>query len=69
MKSFSRKRFLVTLIFLEMVEECTPQPGKKEVLIKIKACSLNHRDISMLLGTGTLSPLKELILALMVLVR
>ncbi|ASN16631.1 zinc-dependent alcohol dehydrogenase family protein [Pantoea ananatis] len=60
MKSFRVKEF-GDIDFLEMVEECTPQPGKKEVLIKIKACSLNHRDISMLLGTGTLSPLKELI--------
>src|SRR5215831_2724698 len=35
---------------LELVERPTPQPGPGEVLIKIRAVSLNYRDLMMVKG-------------------
>ncbi|HXS77514.1 MAG TPA: NAD(P)-dependent alcohol dehydrogenase [Terracidiphilus sp.] len=36
--------------FLELVERATPQPGPGEVLVKIRAVSLNYRDLMMVKG-------------------
>jgi len=36
--------------FLELVERATPQPGPGEVLMKIRAVSLNYRDLMMVKG-------------------
>ncbi|WP_414148503.1 zinc-dependent alcohol dehydrogenase family protein [Erwinia sp. BNK-24-b] len=46
---------------LKRVEEPQPVPGADEVLIKVRACSLNYRDLAILYGTGTLSPKEGLI--------
>lgn len=46
---------------LKMHCEEVPKPSTGQVLIKVKACSLNYRDLSMLFGTGTLSPRDGLI--------
>ena len=35
---------------LELVERVTPQPGPGEVLVKIRAVSLNYRDLMMVTG-------------------
>jgi NADPH:quinone reductase-like Zn-dependent oxidoreductase len=35
---------------LELVERLTPQPGPGEVLVKIRAVSLNYRDLMMVKG-------------------
>jgi len=36
---------------LELVERPTPEPGPGEVLIKVRAVSLNYRDLMMVKGT------------------
>lgn len=46
---------------LNMRIEDEPKPSRREVLVKVRACSLNYRDLSMLFGKGTLSPRKGLI--------
>ncbi|NOW46970.1 NADPH:quinone reductase-like Zn-dependent oxidoreductase [Novosphingobium sp. SG751A] len=43
---------------LELSEEPTPQPGPGEVLVKIKATSLNFRDLSIINGWSPF-PLQE----------
>ncbi|KAA9000125.1 NAD(P)-dependent alcohol dehydrogenase [Affinibrenneria salicis] len=46
---------------LQRVEEDIPEPGRNQLLIKVRACSLNYRDLALLYGTGTLSPQAGLI--------
>jgi NADPH:quinone reductase-like Zn-dependent oxidoreductase len=38
---------------LEPLEETTPQPGPREVLVRMRACSLNHRDLNIVGGGYT----------------
>lgn len=38
---------------LEKLEEATPQPGLREVLVRMRACSLNHRDLNIVGGGYT----------------
>ena len=37
---------------LEILERPTPVPGPGEILIRITAASLNHRDLSMIRRAG-----------------
>lgn len=60
MQSFRLKQ-LGSLDYLQAVKEQIPEPAANEVLVKIRACSLNYRDLSMLYGTGTLTPKNGLI--------
>lgn len=60
MKSFRINSF-GRLDALKMTQEEEPKPSRREVLVKVRACSLNYRDLSMLFGKGTLSPRKGLI--------
>lgn len=46
---------------LKMCREKMPEPSIGQLLVKVRACSLNYRDLSMLFGKGTLSPRKGLI--------
>ncbi|MEA4570955.1 alcohol dehydrogenase catalytic domain-containing protein [Klebsiella pneumoniae] len=46
---------------LKLIEEQRPVPGRNQVLIKVRACSLNYRDLAILYGTGTLTPKAGLI--------
>lgn len=46
---------------LKLIEEQQPVPGRNQVLIKVRACSLNYRDLAILYGTGTLTPKAGLI--------
>ncbi len=40
---------------LKRVEEEKPLPGRNQVLIKVRACSLNYRDLAIFHGTGTIA--------------
>lgn len=44
-----------------LVEEKTPEPSDYEVLIEVKACGLNYRDLAIIKKKGTLSPKPNLI--------
>lgn len=46
---------------LRLVKEARPVPGRNQVLIKVRACSLNYRDLAILHGTSTLLPKPGLI--------
>jgi len=46
---------------LHLVNEVRPVPERNQVLIRVRACSLNYRDLAILHGTGTLSPKPGLI--------
>jgi NADPH:quinone reductase-like Zn-dependent oxidoreductase len=46
---------------LKLMEEQQPVPGRNQVLIKVRACSLNYRDLAIAHGTSTLSPKAGLI--------
>lgn len=46
---------------LKQVNEPQPVPGRNQVLVKVRACSLNYRDLAILYGTGTLTPKAGLI--------
>lgn len=46
---------------LKRVEEQQPVPGRNQVLIRVRACSLNYRDLAIAHGTSTLSPRAGLI--------
>ncbi|MFG1173391.1 NAD(P)-dependent alcohol dehydrogenase [Erwiniaceae bacterium CAU 1747] len=46
---------------LQHVEEPRPRPGRKQVLIRVAAVSLNYRDLAILQGKSTLSPQAGLI--------
>lgn len=41
---------------LKLMEEQQPVHGRNQVLIKVRACSLNYRDLAIAHGTSTLSP-------------
>lgn len=60
MHSYRLERF-GSLDGLQLVTERTPEAGPNQVLIKVRACSLNYRDLAILHGTGTLSPRSGLI--------
>jgi len=60
MQSYRLERF-GSLEGLRLLEEEKPTPGRNQVLIKVRACSLNYRDLAILHGTGTLSPKPGLI--------
>lgn len=53
MQSYRLQRF-GSLEGLELVNESRPVPGRNQVLVKVRACSLNYRDLAILHGTGTL---------------
>lgn len=46
---------------LQRVEEARPRPGRKQVLIRVAAVSLNYRDLAILHGKSTLQPQTGLI--------
>lgn len=46
---------------LHRVEEPRPRPGRKQVLIRVAAVSLNYRDLAILYGKSTLAPQAGLI--------
>ncbi|WAT00063.1 alcohol dehydrogenase catalytic domain-containing protein [Rouxiella chamberiensis] len=60
MFSYRLERF-GSLDGLTLREESPPRVGRNQVLIKVRACSLNYRDLAILHGTGTLSPRPGLI--------
>lgn len=35
---------------LKLIEEQRPVPGRNQVLIKVRACSLNYRDLAILVS-------------------
>jgi len=43
---------------LELTDEDDPQPGPREVVVRIHACSLNHRDLNIVNGSYGRHPLK-----------
>lgn len=43
---------------LTLVERDVPKPGPREVLVRVRACSLNFRDLAILLGTYR-APVRE----------
>ena len=44
---------LGSLDALQLQEAAAPQPGAGEVAVRIRACSLNHRDLNIVSGTYT----------------
>ena len=44
---------LGSLDALQLTEEAAPKPGAHEVLVRMRACSLNHRDLNIMSGTYT----------------
>lgn len=60
MQSYRLEQF-GSLDHLRLVQEALPQPGRNQVLVKVRACSLNYRDLAILQGTSTLSPRAGLI--------
>lgn len=60
MQSYRLERF-GSLEGLKRVEEQQPVAEHNQVLIKVRACSLNYRDLAILHGTGTLTPRAGLI--------
>jgi len=49
---------LGSLDALQMKEAEVPQPGAGQVVVRIRACSLNHRDLNIVSGTYTSLPIK-----------
>lgn len=49
---------LGSLHALELKETAVPQPGPGQVAVRIRACSLNHRDLNIIWGNYTSVPLK-----------
>jgi NADPH:quinone reductase-like Zn-dependent oxidoreductase len=49
MKAFEIREFGIDR--LEDVERTRPEPGLREVLVRLKAASLNHRDLMVIKGT------------------
>ena len=43
---------------LQMREEEVPRPGIGQVTVRMRACSLNHRDLNIIAGTYTSVPIK-----------
>ena len=43
---------------LELKEAPAPQPGPREVAVRMRACALNHRDLNIISGHYTSVPLK-----------
>jgi len=41
---------------LQRIEEPRPRPGRRQVLIRVAAASLNYRDLAILYGKSTLAP-------------
>jgi len=60
MFSYRLERF-GSLDGLTLREESPSRVGRNQVMIKVRACSLNYRDLAILHGTGTLSPRPGLI--------
>lgn len=60
MQSYRLERFS-SLEGLQRFDEEKPLPGRNQVLIKVRAVSLNYRDLAILHGIGTLSPQPGLI--------
>lgn len=49
---------------LTLVERPTPRPGPRQVRVRIKACSLNYRDLMVVRGAYARGPLPENIVPL-----
>ncbi len=43
---------------LRLLEEEAPKPGPGQVLVRLRACTLNHRDLNIIAGTYTSLALK-----------
>lgn len=54
MQSYRFEHF-ESLAGLKRVEEEKPLPGRNQVLIRVRACSLNYRDLAIFHGTGTIA--------------
>jgi len=48
---------------LTLIERDVPKPGSRQVLVRIRACSLNFRDLAILLGTYR-APVRENVIPL-----
>jgi NADPH:quinone reductase-like Zn-dependent oxidoreductase len=46
---------------MSIVELATPKPGRRQVLVKVAACSLNFRDLAIAVGTYRMPVLDKLI--------
>jgi len=55
MKSYRLQAF-GSLTHLEQIEEPIPKAGRRQVVVKVMATSLNYRDLAILHQTSTLSP-------------
>ena len=49
---------------LKLTDAPSPQPGPHEVVVRIRACSLNHRDLNIISGSYTSHALKPGAIAL-----
>src|SRR5688500_17466941 len=49
---------LGSLDALQLQEAEPPQPGPGQVIVRMRACSLNHRDLNIVSGGYTRVPLK-----------
>src|SRR5687767_5258361 len=49
---------LGSLDALQLQESEVPRPGVGQVTVRIRACSLNHRDLNIIAGTYTSLPIK-----------
>lgn len=43
---------------LRLADEQPPRPGPREVVVRIRACSLNHRDLNIIAGSYTSHAIK-----------
>ena len=59
MKAWVLRKGATSLDALELIERVMPQPKAGEVLIRVRACSLNYRDQAMVRGVYIGGPVAE----------